>query len=813
MRQANPMWSRLSIFILRNRSVILVCFVVATGFMAWRASHTKISYGFSTVVPDNHPIAQDYERFKSVFGEDGNVMVVGVKTPNVFHLDFFRAWHELGTHIERLKGINTVLSVSHALNIRKNEETRAFEVVPLLDELPKTQTQMDSLRQVFLSLPFYDGLIHNEKDQATLMAITFHKEQLDSRARILIVDSIQTFAHRFGEEHSVEMHLSGLPYIRTFTVTTLEREIRFFTALAVGILALLLWLLFRNIYAVIFPTMVVAMSAMWSLGFLNLFGFQVTILTSLLPTIIVVIGIPNCVYLLNKYHLEFRKHGNKQKSLMRTVEKTGAAIWFTNLTTAIGFGVFFFTRVEILKEFGIVAFVSIIGLFMIAVAMIPVVFSFLPDPKYRHIVHLDRRQLKWVIERFERWSSLRRKWVFAGAGVIIIVAAIGLFQLKSKGFILDDVPKHAKVYTDLKFFEKHFHGVLPFEIIVNSGRTRGAYDLKFVEKLDAVHDSLARFPVFSRPLSIAEAMKFGMQAYKGGNPERYRLPNSFEMGTDPFLRSYIARSELDFGTDRGFVDDSAQIARISVQVADIGSDSMPRLLARVRPMLDSIFIGRSGQPTYPVVITGTSVVATEGYNYLISGLVNSVVLAFLLISIIMGYLFKSFRMLFISLLPNVVPLMVTAGLMGYLGISLRPSTVLIFSVAFGISVDYTIHFLAKYRQELYRHNWDVPRTVVAALRETGMSMIYTSLILFFGFIVFTMSSFESTANLGRLTSITLVVAMFCNLVLLPALLIAFEKVASRKAFEVEPVTDAFVEDENGEMNSIILADESDASEV
>jgi predicted RND superfamily exporter protein len=769
--------------------------MVATGFMGYLALNTRISYDFALVVPENNPIHQDFRQFKETFGDDGNVMVIGAKTPSLFQLNFFRHWYTLGNDIKAIDGISGILSVPHALTIQRDDEKKAFHVSPLVQTMPETQDEVDSLRHIFLGLPFYEGLIHNRVTGTTLMAITFNREQLDSKVRLDIVDSILAKGESFAKAHEIELHYSGLPHIRTYTVTTIADELRVFMALAVAILAVLLFILFRNINAVIFPTLVVAMSAMWSLGLLNLFGFKVTMLTGLLPTLIVVIGIPNCVYLLNKYHLEFKKHGNKQKSLMRTVEKTGAAIWFTNLTTAIGFGVFFFTHVEILKEFGLVAFVSIVSLFLIAVAMIPVVFSYLPAPKYRHIVHLDNRVMEWVLNRFEAWSSKRRVVIFGVALAVIVVGVFGILRLESKGFILDDVPKKAKVYTDLKFFEKNFNGVLPFEVMVNSGKNGGVNEPGFLRKLDRAQDSLARMPVFSKSLSVADAIKFARQAYRGGNPKDYRLPNNFEMAREyPFLQSYSKHSDLNDGVSRGFVDDSGRVARISMQVADIGSDSMPHLVARVQPMLDSIFT--SGDDGVTVTITGTSLMKTEGFRYLITGLVNSVLLAFLLISVIMGYLFRSLRILIISLIPNVIPLMVTAGLMGFLNIPIKPSTVLIFSVAFGISVDYTIHFLAKYKQERYRHNWELSKTVTAALRETGMSMIYTSLILFFGFIVFTASGFESTANLGKLTSITLIVAMLCNLLLLPALLMTFERLKSTGGVRYEPLLDAFAEDLN-----------------
>lgn len=797
------MWSSLSIFILRNRLAIMAIFLAATAFMGWQALQVKISYDLSSTVPESNPIYQDFGQFKAVFGEDGNVLVVGMKAPDVFQLGFYRAWYDLGDTIRAIAGIEGVLSVAHLYRIVRNDAERTFEVERFPAWKPVSQAEVDSLHQQIEAMPFYRGLVYNGQTGTTLMAVSFTQKLLDSHERLAAVKRIVNLTAEFGKRYDREVHYSGMPYIRTSTINTISKELKLFMTVAASILALLMFVLFRNFYAVIFPTVVVGVSSIWSLALLNLLGYKITTLTGLLPTLIIVTGIPNCIYLINKYHLEFKKHGNKQKALSRTVAKTGNVLWYVNVTTAIGFGVCYFTNVQVLSEFGMVSFLSCIALFLISIAIIPVGFSFLPEPKYRHTVHLEGRLLKRIIALFEKWSS-RRPWaVFGGAAAVTIVSVVGISLIRSKGFVLDDMSRHSKVYKDMKFFEKNFHGVLPLEVVVNTGQPHGAYDLTFLRNLDRAQDSLHGLGFLSRPVSVVEVMKFGMQAYRHGNPQRYRLPNTYEMSTDPFLRSYMAKSDIrQEGITTRFVDDSGRIARVSMQIEDLGSDSLPRAVARIEGMLDRVINGgrvADGKKPFDITITGTSIMATEGFNYLVSGLVNSVIIAFVIIAAMMAFLFRSLRMLVISLIPNIIPLLVTAGIMGFFNIPLKPSTVIIFGITFGITVDSTIHFLAKYRQELYRHNWDVRTTVIESLRETGISMIYTSLILFFGFIVFAWSSFEATVNLGRLTVVTLIVGTLCNLLLLPALLIAFGSARNRRDLpvELEPVMDHLVEEENG----------------
>lgn len=779
--------------------------------MGWHATQVRLTYDFARIIPLNNQKYLDYAKFKNTFGDDGSLMVVGVRTSQVFNLDFFNDWLELGKFITDIEGIDGVLSVAQIENLTKDPDKKEFLLSPIINGPVASQEELDSIKRIVLNLPFYEGLIYNSKTRASIMAVTFNKEQLHSKERLGIVDTIISKAEVFAQKYQVETHYSGLPYIRSFTMTTISREVEQFLILAMIIVGLILFLLFRNMYAVIFSLLVVIMGAIWSMGLLHLFGYKITILTGLLPTLIVIIGIPNGVYMLNKYHLEFKKHGNKQKALMRMIAKIGHVTFFTNLTTAIGFGVFAFTHTITLSEFGKVAFLSLVSTFLISVIAMPTIFSYLPKPKTKHTLHLENRVINFVLNIFERWTNRHRIKVYAFISLVLLIAFYGIFKLQAKGYILDDVPETSKVYQDLKFFEENLKGIMPFEIMIDTKKKGGATEQAFLQKLSDASEMISAYPIFSKPVSLAEASKFVLQAYHNGNPDYYRVPSNFELSQDPYLRTYLNRTKIDTTSHLSatFVDKDKKIARLTTQMADIGSDSMPALLADITPKLEAIF----PPDEYELTITGTSIVAVEGFNYLVDGLIYSVALAFILISIIMGYLFRSFRMLLISIIPNVIPLIVTAGIMGIFNIPLKPSTVLIFSVAFGISVDYTIHFLAKYKQELLRHNWNISKTVNVSFRETGLSMIYTSLILFFGFILFSFSKFDGTANLGRLTSITLIVALFSNLVILPSLLNTFERLVDRRAIRKEPLLDVYNEDEDIEFDQLDFKYKKEEHEV
>ena len=773
------MWGKLGRFILRNRVPLLILLGLVSIFMAYMGSKVRMSYTFSQIIPRSHTKYQEYQKFKKIFGEDGKVLVLAVQTDKMFELDFFNDWHDLGNEINQIEGIEEVLSVAHAFNIVKNDSLRKFEVKPLFDQKPQTEQELDTIKQQFLQLPFYDGLIYNRDSNASLMIIAIEPSYLNSEKRIDIIDKIKSLSTlHITEQHDVEVHYSGLPFVRTVIAMGMRKEIIMFLGLAFLITAVILYLLFRSFYMVIFPLIVVLLGVVWSFGTLAIFGYEITLLTGLIPPLIVVIGIPNCIYLLNRYHSEFIKHGNKIRALTRVIEKVGIATLFTNLTTAIGFGVFFFTESKILHEFGLIAGINILCTFVISLITIPIVFSYLPKPTELQTRYLDSSYMDRFIRFITSATLYRQKIVFVITGTIVVIALSGIRYLNAESFMLDDVPKNSKEYKDLLFIQKHFKGTMPFEILISykpeegdsqkDNRTKITADYRTLEKVGEVQKILSEQDEFSRPISIAEGLKFLKQAYFGGNPKFYEIPDKRYMR---FMQSYLKRSEGSTeNLLNNYIDSTQQYTRVSAFIEDVGSEKLPPIIDSLQSKVFSVV----DSTKYNVSFTGASVVFLAGNSYLITSLIQSLIIAFVLISFIMGFLFRSGKMLMASLIPNLIPLIITAGIMGYFGIPLKPSTVLIFSITYGISVDTSIHFLAKFQQEL-RWRDHIKESIMAALRETGRSMIYNSLILFCGFVIFSLSSFGGTEALGILTSITLIAAMFTNTIVLPALILTFKK--------------------------------------
>lgn len=785
------MWKFLANKILRNRLAFIIGLGVITLFMAYEASQIKLSYEFVRVLPTTDPAYAEYENFKKIFGEDGSVMVIGFADSSIFEKEKFNDWCKLSSDVKAISGIQNVMSLGDLYNIFRNDSLNRFDFKQVVSHVPQTQAEVDSIKDVIYNLPFYDGLVINKKTHATLMAITFKKEDLDSKHRIDIVKDIKTRAQVFANKYHMQLHFSGMPYIRTAVMEKVSHEMKLFLALAVLITALILWVFFRTFSSVIFSILVVAVGVLWSVGTIVLFGYKITVLTALIPPLIMVIGIPNCIFIINKYHSEFAKHGNRYKALTRVITTVGVSLFLANVTTAIGFGVLVFTKSSFLTEFGVVAALNVMLTYIITLIFIPIILSFLPLPSTKQMNHLEGKRMRKVLEFVDRVVHNNRSAVYIVIAVITLISFYGMTKIDVTGYVVDDLPKRDPVYADLHFFETNFKGVLPFEIFIDTKKPNGVFDdnAKVLYKMKALQKQLDSYPELSKAISVTEGLKFFYQSYRGGDSKYYVLPGISELKN---LNDYTGNVKGNENKLKSFIDSTKQFTRISLQMADVGSKRIKTLLADIQPKVDSIF----GKDQYNVKLTGHSLMFLKGNDYLLHNLYESLIIEILLIALVGMALFRSVRIILLSKIPCLIPLIITAGIMGFCDIRFKPSTILIFSIAFGISSDGTIYFLAKYRQELKNHGRTISEAISNTIMDTGFSMIYTAVILFFGFGIFAASSFGGTAALGTLISITLLVAMVTNLVLLPSILLSIDNWVSRKQIESEPLIEIEEKDDD-----------------
>jgi uncharacterized protein len=868
------MWHFIAQRILRNRFGIIAVIMVLTGvFLYFAATNLKIDNKYGNMLPKDSPAQSDYLKFKSLFGEDGGTLVFAIQDEDLYQPEKIKLWRELGQRIDSVPGVTNVISEANLIRLVNDTLNKKFVVETIMGNDDFNQEVGLELEKTIRSNPLYAGVIFNDETHVSLMLISVDEEYLSDPKKAKVVLHIEAIADEYVE-HFGQIRFAGLPHIRVVIAKRIMDEMYIFIGLAILVTSILIFIFFRSLRIVLICNIVVFVAVIWSLGTIGMFGFNLSILMALIPPLMIVIGIPNCIFLMTKFHREIVEHGNKMKAIQRIIVKIGNATFLTNLTTALGFSTFIFTNSEKLIQFGIIASINIMALFVLSITIIPILVSWNKLPKARHLKHLQNKYTGILVERFIRLATHKRPLVYTVTAVLIAFSLVGLYKVEATGNLTGDLPEGDPILEDINFISKHFGGAIPFEIMVEYKEPGRLLNKNTLTRIDQVQELLAEKEVFSKSISLVDMMKFINMSFYGNAPQRYKLMSNQDIR---FIKPYIYKFREDYESEGVFglkelVDTNAMILRIRSQILDLGSYEIAELGATLNKEIDAILnpdkkqledlylaleggdfkayggiftnhknvISKLGKELaqgdealmlqfdenpalienykdqgeflpalrkaidnqyYSFKLTGTSVVAAEGTQYLVKNLLTSLFFAIIIISILMAILFRSWRMVVASLIPNFIPLLVTAGIMGFFHIPIKPSTILVFSIAFGISVDDTIHFLAKYRMELKARAWAQGECVINALKETGLSMFYTSIILFCGFNMFSLSQFGGTQALGMLVSLTLIVAMVTNLVLLPSILLSLQRWLNSKSFQ-EPYFQFLEEEEDIELDDL-----------
>ena len=776
------MWLAIAKAILRYKVFILISLGIITIVLGFTASRIQLSYELAKILPKSDERFQLYESFKKKYGEDGAVMVIGLENKELFQVKEFDAWKALTNDIKKESGIKNVLSLANLPEVYIDSSLKKFQTRSIWNaSLATNQPRLDSLKIKISKLPIYSNFLYTEDLSVHLMMITLDQKTINNKNRIQLVKKIKAMGESYAQKTGHAIHFSGMPFIRTEYTSQVTNELAMFLMLAILVTSVILFYFFRSIQVVFFALIVILVGITASLATIVLFDFKITLLSGLIPPLIVVIGVPNVIFLLNKYHESYLGGKNKEESLIESASTVGRTLFLANLTTSIGFGVFAFTGSGLLVEFGLVAAINVMITFLVSWLLIPIFFSYLTPPKAKDLAHFESKKVNRFLIQVEQWVFTRRKIIYSFVGILVIISMYGISKIQAVGYIVDDLPQENAIYADLKFIERHFKGVMPFEISIDAHEKGRALSPEILSKIKRTEKIIAKYPEFTQGLSILTATKYLYQVYRGGDPKYFTLPSINELTK---LTEYQSSLEGKNNLFAGFIDSEKQNTRLSFQMQDAGTVRTRQLYDVLQPQIDSIFrtdaetgelMPTTNPKSFEAKITGNSVIYAFQTEYLQTNLIESTLTAIALICALMALLFRSWKMVIISTLPSLIPLIITAGIMGHFGIALKPSTILIFSIAFGISSDGTIYFLTRYKDEFFKNSQNVRNAVQITIQKTGVSMFYTAMILFFGFFIFTASTFKGTQALGILVSITLLMAMICNLVLLPAFLMSLNK--------------------------------------
>ena len=763
-------WNTISRIILKKRILLLSFILITTLFWLFKAQNLKFTFKEANLLPDYHQENIIYNEFTSHFGDEGNSIVIGIKDSILSSKEKLFAWNNLTKKLSSFSEIEYSISLNDLKILKKNEDSIRFDFITLINDDSFEKIDLDSIKNKLKNeLPFYKNLVYNDENETFRSILIMQNNIINTNSRKnFILQKFIPIVKRFEKSNNIDVKISGMPYVRTLNAENILNEMKFFVLIAILVTALIFFLFFKSIKATVISILVVLIGVIWALGTIGLLQYEITVLTALIPPLIIVIGIPNCIYLINKYQQEILNHGNKIKSLKRVIVKIGKATLITNLTTASGFATFILTNSKLLKEFGVIASLNVMGIFIISLIIIPIYFSYFSIPQKKHLNHLESKSINSLLNWMENNIKYNKKIIYSVSFTLLIICSYGISQIKISGNLLEDMPNKKNFFKDIVFFNDYFNGIVPLEILINTGKKNGVKNLTSLKKIEKLKSVINTIPELSRPISIVDVVKYSKQTFYNGNPNFFKIPSRQE---NNFISQYVKNSKSDSKILNSYSDKSSQYARVTTYMKDISTERMYEIEKILKQSINEIFPNKR----YSVKLTGKSILFLKGTEFLVKNLIFSLCIAIFLIAIFMAFMFKSVKMIVISLIPNLLPLVFTAGAMGFLGITLRPSTILVFTIAFGISVDDTIHFLAKYRQELWDNKFDVTKSVFKSLKETGVSMYYTSIVLFFGFSVFLTSDFGGTIALGGLVSLTLLLAMLTNLLLLPSLLISFKK--------------------------------------
>ena len=764
------MWDKIADYILKHRVLNLSIAAVLLIFLGLKSFDMKMGHNMANTLPETDTTMIEYRQFLEKYGQDGRSIFVGMYDENLFTLEHFQDYYDLNARIREIPGVAECLSVTRVYNLKKNDSIKKFELSQVVRQRPETQAEVDAIKDEIMSLAMYDGLLFNTAKNSTTMLISLEDEYVNSTIRAELVTSLKKILDDYGKVHNIEMRVSGMPYIREITTQKMVKEIVGFTVLAILVAGLILYLFFRSWRPLVSVVTIVLLSVIYMFGIMVLLDFDVTILTGVLPPLLIIIGVENSIFMLNKYHREYNACHDRMQALHNVIVRIGPANFLTNVTTAVSFASFIITRNVLLVPFGILASVCIMLTYVMTMVLLPTFFSYQKRPEGKLVNYMNNPNINYIMDKVSAFVLSKKRIVYAVLAVLLTLCVIGAMRMSTSGRVVDDIAKNDKLYKDIMFFEENVGGVMPFEISIDTRKPKGVMNAAFIRKVQQLQDSLSLYPEFSRPLSIAEVVKFARQGFFNGDRSQYKVPSNNEFG---FIMKYMPETkggELPKIVTQ-YIDNQMQSTRVSVQMANVTTPEIDIISKSLKPKIDQIF----PKEKYDVVMTGSAMVTLQGTNYLIVNLSHSLLLAFIVIALLMAVTFHKFKMVVISLIPNMIPLLFTAGVMGFCGIPLKMSTIIVFSIALGISVDNTIHYLARYRLQMKINNNDIKKSVMAAILETGPSMIYSASVLICGFLIFAFSSFGGTKIVGFLVPFTLLIALVTNILVLPALVLTFNR--------------------------------------
>ncbi|MEM9722362.1 MAG: MMPL family transporter [Bacteroidota bacterium] len=750
-------------FILKNRRYLFIAICLLTLFMVYGLSFLRIDFSFDSFYPKEDPEYKYYEAYQELFSEEQNFVIqIAVESPHkdVFNRSFVQRIDSMFDAMEQLSGVDSMFSATNANYVRKRG--LGFSQKPYF-EYDTEEALKKSQKRILKDSTLLGFLVTNDlKHLCGFIIIT--PELFDAPERDVLHDELVDMLDKSGFEYVI----TGIPVIRTRYTQKLAQELIMFVSISVVLIVLVLFLMYRNLWGIIIPVLVILSSLLWITGTMGWGGQPINLINNLLIPIIFVVGMSDVIHLITKYLDEMNGGISQEEAMKRTLDEIGLATFLTSVTTAIGFASLMVSRIPPIREFGFYASIGVLFTYVISIVILPNAIMRLPADRFLRAKSLENhpiwhRLLSWVYGITTR----KPKWVLTISALIIASCLALTTQISLDTYLLEDIGRRDPIRKSMEFFEAQSAGLRPFEMAIEVEEGKNIADLAVLKEMEKIQNFLQQEGYFSPFLSPVSLFSQANSFYNG-NLKRYRrLPS--DQGTVDEILSFIQLND-NSNLLHKVMNQEKGIARMSARMPDVGTGKFSDLTER----LDTFIASSCDTTLFSYHITGHAYLTDGNLLYLRRSLLGGLGIAFIVIGIIMGLLFKSWRMLLISMVPNIIPLIITGGIMGLMGIKLTASTAIVFVISFGIAVDDTIHFLTRYKLER-----NLGKSQSEAIRETilgtGKAVIITSLVLMSGFVLLLASDFGGTFNTGLFTALTIIFAMLADLFLLPIFIALIDK--------------------------------------
>ena len=734
--------------------LVLVLVVGISILFAFKIKSLNFNYDFEAFFPNEDKELEIYNNHRDRFEWDNEFVLLGIENKQgVFKKDFLTKIESLSNDLKLLDNVDRIISPTNIKNISYSG------IVPIEKKLlhvdDETLYKNDSA--TIYNTPELIGSFFPQ-DAKSISIYIKTNERLSKKKSDSLAKNIEVAFNKYKFD---EVHFVGRIVAQNVYLKNLEQEFKYFLSISFVLVIVFLWFSFKSLYGIVVPITIVVISIFWTLGIMALCGQSLDIMTVMLPTMIFIAGMSDVVHFFSKYFEELSKGTEKTKIFPLIIKEVGFPTFLTLITTVVGFLSLLFSSIIPIRDFGIFTSVGIIIAFVLTYTLLPALL-FLFTPKKLVIVHSHNNKTYNVMRNVLFWIFRNQKTIIVTTCLLVVLSIIGVYKIKVNNILLEDLSDRVKIKQDFMFFDKHYSGVRPLELAVEiKNKNKTVLDYEIMQQLNSVDEFIKKEYKAGFIYSPAMICNGINKSLNDEGDDALSFPNK-EDYADIKKQIYDNKKNKDI---KRVISIDGKHARISAKINDVGSIVVNEHNKKFQEFIKS----NINTNDIEIKITGAAHLVDRNNEYMVSNMTQGFLFSIIVIALLTYLLHRSWRMVLVFILPNFIPLLIIAGIMGYAGIELKAATSLVFSIAFGVATDDTIHFISRLKIEL-----EYGKSLIYAFKrtyfETGKPIVLTTFILMGGFISLMISDFQSTFYFGFLICITIVIAVIADFFLLPVLL-------------------------------------------